>query len=150
MTEFVLEILDGDRVGEIFELASEPLTFGRRQGNDIVLKDEKCSGRHAQVVLEDGSWVLRDLDSTNGTLMDGRKIDEVGLTANDIFQTGHMPLYDAAARLVEVLPHDSRHVPAATAPMALNECCDARVPSAFSRPMVAEPPPLNESPETMP
>lgn len=88
MTEFVLEILDGDRAGEVFELGSEPLVFGRRQSNAIVLKDEKCSGRHAQVELQDGQWVLRDLESTNGTLMDGRKVEEVGLTANDIFQVG--------------------------------------------------------------
>ncbi len=88
MTEFVLEILDGDRVGEIFELSAEPMTFGRRNGNTVVLNDEKCSGRHATIVQEDGQWVLRDLDSTNGTLLDGRRVDEVGLTANDIFQLG--------------------------------------------------------------
>ena len=85
MTEYVLEILDGDRAGEIVELATEPLTFGRRAGNDVVLGDEKVSGQHATLTLEDGQWVLRDLDSTNGTLMDGRRIQEVGLTANDIF-----------------------------------------------------------------
>ena len=90
MTEYVLEILDGDRVGEVVELHGDSLTFGRRPSNDVILKDEKVSGAHATVTLEDGQWVLRDLDSTNGTRMDGRSVKEVGLTANDIFQLGRI------------------------------------------------------------
>ena len=90
MTEYVLEILDGDRAGEIVELTSEPVTFGRRAGNSVVLSDEKVSGQHASLTLEGGQWVLRDHDSTNGTLIDGRRIEEVGLTANDIFQLGRV------------------------------------------------------------
>jgi hypothetical protein len=90
MTEYVLEILDGDRAGEIVELTSETVTFGRRAGNSVVLSDEKVSGQHASLTLEGGQWVLRDHDSTNGTLMDGRRIEEVGLTANDIFQLGRV------------------------------------------------------------
>lgn len=90
MTEYVLEILDGDRAGEIVELTSEPVTFGRRAGNSVVLSDEKVSGKHATIGLEEGQWVLRDHDSTNGTLLDGRRIEEIGLTANDIFQLGRV------------------------------------------------------------
>ena len=88
MTEFVLEVLDGDLAGEIIPLGGGSLSVGRRQGNDLILADEKVSGQHAVIVLEEGQWVLRDLGSTNGTLMEGRRIQEVGLTADDIIQLG--------------------------------------------------------------
>ena len=88
MTEFVLEVLDGDLAGEIISLRSGSLSVGRRKDNDLVLPDEKVSGQHAVIVLEEGQWVLRDLESTNGTLMEGRRIQEVGLTADDIIQIG--------------------------------------------------------------
>ncbi|MCB9868603.1 MAG: FHA domain-containing protein [Planctomycetes bacterium] len=90
MTEYVLEILDGDRAGELIALGSQTVTIGRRQGNTVVLHDEKVSGQHASISNEGGQWVLKDLGSTNGTLMEGRRIDEVGLTENDIVQLGRI------------------------------------------------------------
>ena len=89
MADHVLEFLDGPRAGESVPLdASRPARLGRRDNNDIVLTDEKASGKHAEIVREDGGWVLRDLDSTNGTLMDGKSVREVALTSGDIFQVG--------------------------------------------------------------
>ncbi len=90
MTKYVLEILDGDQAGTTLELPSSKLRMGRRADNDLVLRDEKCSGHHAEIVFEDGGYVLRDLDSTNGSLIDGRKISEVALSNLDIFQVGRV------------------------------------------------------------
>ncbi len=92
MTDYVLEILDGDSAGDIFELAGGAITIGRRKSNTIVLDDEKVSGRHAEVVAEADHFLLRDLDSTNGTFMDGRQINELVLTPNDIVRVGRMRL----------------------------------------------------------
>ena len=88
MSEHVLEILAGDRAGEVISLARDRITLGRRPNNDIPVKDEKASGQHAELVQEGGAWVLRDLESTNGTFMDGRKVTEVGLSSGDVFQIG--------------------------------------------------------------
>ena len=85
-----LEILDGDSAGDTFDLGSASISIGRRQGNTIVLDDEKVSGRHAEVVAEDDHFLLKDLDSTNGTFLDGRQIGEVVLTANDIVRVGRV------------------------------------------------------------
>ncbi|MHC5066345.1 MAG: FHA domain-containing protein, partial [Planctomycetota bacterium] len=90
MTKYVLEILDGDQAGTTLELPGGKLRMGRRADNDLVLRDEKCSGHHAEISFEDGGYVLRDLDSTNGSLIDGRKISEVALTNLDIFQLGRV------------------------------------------------------------
>jgi len=88
MTEFVLEVLDGESRGHVISLARERLTLGRRPNNDVVLKDEKASGTHAEVVREGEAWVLRDLDSRNGTFLDGRKVSELSLSPGDVFKIG--------------------------------------------------------------
>ena len=89
MTEFEFEILDGERAGTVVPLSAK-LTVGRRPDNDLVLQDEKTSGKHAEVVREGDSYVVRDLGSTNGTLIDGRRIEEVALTPADVVQFGRI------------------------------------------------------------
>ncbi len=88
MTKFVLEILDGDQKGDSVSLGEERITIGRKPSNALVLSDEKCSGQHAEIVFEDGGYVLRDLESRNGTLLDGRKVTEIALSPFDTFQIG--------------------------------------------------------------
>ena len=90
MTQYVLEILDGDRAGDTVPLTKERLTIGRKSSNGLPVNDEKISGQHAEIVFEDGSFMLRDLGSTNGTLLDGRKVEEVVLTSFDTFQVGRV------------------------------------------------------------
>lgn len=51
-------------------------TIGRRDGaNDIVIPDPYCSGRHADLTAEDERLILTDLGSTNGTLVNGVKLE---------------------------------------------------------------------------
>lgn len=59
-----------------FELKPGTYTIGRRQGaNDIVIPDPYCSGRHAELAVEDGKFVLTDVGSTNGTQVNGVKLE---------------------------------------------------------------------------
>ena len=97
MTEFVLEVLEGDHAGEVLPLDPGGLKMGRKASNRLVLKDEKVSGEHAAVVFEDGRYVLRDLGSTNGTLIDGHKITEVPLSPGDEFLVGRVRIRFRAA-----------------------------------------------------
>lgn len=92
MTDYVLEILDGDRAGEVIPLGSSPLRIGRRAGNDLVLSDEKVSGQHAELAAEGGAITLRDLGSTNGSFLDGKRIEEVALTAGDVLRIGRVSM----------------------------------------------------------
>jgi uncharacterized protein (TIGR02996 family) len=50
------------------------ITFGRVDGNHVVLPDRNISRRHARLVIKDGKYVLVDLKSTNGTYVNGRKL----------------------------------------------------------------------------
>src|SRR5262245_13612531 len=90
---FALEVLQAGGVAErVVPLGGERTTVGRKPGNAIVLSDTHVSGVHAEVVEEGGRWVLRDLGSTNGTFLDGRKIEEVTLSPGDEFVIGQTRL----------------------------------------------------------
>lgn len=66
----------GQRRGMNVPLSRDaPLVIGRKRG-DLLLDDPLVSGTHAQIVPRDDGWVVQDLNSTNGTLLDGRLVQE--------------------------------------------------------------------------
>jgi len=52
------------------------VNIGRADYNDLVLNDESVSGQHAKLTRREGIWILVDLGSTNGTMVDGERIAE--------------------------------------------------------------------------
>jgi S1-C subfamily serine protease len=82
-----LRFVSGLRRGELFTLSGPTLRIGRSRDNDIVLPDDSSephtSGHHAELVLDGGAWTLRDLDSTNGTFLDGVRITREKLRTGD-------------------------------------------------------------------
>jgi hypothetical protein len=60
--------------GEWFPLGNDVITIGRYSENDIVLADPQASRHHAEIIREGRRWVLHDLDSANGTFVNGRRI----------------------------------------------------------------------------
>jgi hypothetical protein len=80
--------------GNEFPLNSAPVTLGRGGQNDLVLDgDEFASARHARIeVRGDGVWV-QDLDSTNGTYVNGaRVVGAQRLDAGDVLRVGETDL----------------------------------------------------------
>ena len=69
-------------------LTAEPITVGRDPKNDIVLDDRRVSRRHAEVRLRLGRYTLYDLQSTNGTFVNGRRIAEMVLSDDDRITIG--------------------------------------------------------------
>jgi membrane-bound lytic murein transglycosylase D len=67
-----------------------------------IMDDASVSRSHIEVSFHDGSWWLRDLDTTNGTYIDGRKIDVVALTTPTKVQLG------TGATLLSLIPEGSR------------------------------------------
>ena len=88
MANYVLEILDGDRAGEVLPVGDSIIRIGRKAGNDIVLNDEKTSGVHCEILPEGDRLVLKDLGSTNGTFLDGKRLNELVLTPGDVVTIG--------------------------------------------------------------
>jgi hypothetical protein len=80
--------------GAAFALNAAPLTLGRGGQNDLVLEgDEFASSRHARIeVRGDGAWV-QDLESTNGTFVNGsRVVGAQRLGAGDVLRVGETDL----------------------------------------------------------
>lgn len=55
---------------------STPFYIGREPGCDVELAHAQVSRRHAEVSLVDGEWIIRDLQSSNGLFVDGKRADE--------------------------------------------------------------------------
>jgi uncharacterized protein (TIGR02996 family) len=84
-----IEVRHTDGTVNAFELRANEITFGRVQGNDIVLPRGNISKRHARLVLRDDKYILVDLKSTNGTYVNGRKITSpIVLKAEDKIHIG--------------------------------------------------------------
>lgn len=83
-----LAIIDGPDAGTVLRIEKPRVTIGR-SGADITINDTEASRQHAAVEIHDTAYVLQDLGSTNGTLVDGRKISEpTDLQDKSEFQIG--------------------------------------------------------------
>ncbi|MGD8792766.1 MAG: FHA domain-containing protein [Anaerolineae bacterium] len=60
--------------GQTYPLGFEPLSIGRQGDNTVVLSDPQVSRHHAEVSVQGGRWVVRDLGSANGTYVNGQHI----------------------------------------------------------------------------
>ena len=69
-----LVITSGPREGMEIELPSEQLTIGRSSESGLVIRDDYTSTHHARLMLWNDAWVIQDLDSTNGTFLDGSRV----------------------------------------------------------------------------
>src|SRR3954447_4075762 len=70
--------------------AAGRLTIGRDPASDLVLEDSRVSWRHAEITTEDGRATVRDLGSSNGTWLAGRRLasDPVALEDDAAFTIG--------------------------------------------------------------
>ncbi len=68
------------------------MLLGRHQSCDVVLEDNAVSRRHAQLRFRDGKWILQDLDSTNGTVVNGVAVGRCELRPGDCVVIGDQRL----------------------------------------------------------
>jgi len=59
---------------DLLPLYRPAITLGRSQNNDVILEDARVSGQHAQLNLGREGWMIGDLDSSNGTTVDGQRL----------------------------------------------------------------------------
>jgi pSer/pThr/pTyr-binding forkhead associated (FHA) protein len=70
-------------------LTTEPVTLGRQVDNDVVLKDARVSRHHARITFEDGQYWIEDLNSANGTVLNGRaRVQRQRLASGDTLSIG--------------------------------------------------------------
>lgn len=88
MTGVTIKILHGADRGKIFEDLEPPLTVGREEGNVIQLNDERVSRCHFKIQRDNDRMVLTDLESTNGTKVNGVESQLKILRHGDIISVG--------------------------------------------------------------
>ncbi len=87
-----LRVLDGADRGRVYENVPTPLTIGREEGNSVQLNDERISRFHVKIQEDDDKLVLTDLQSTNGTKVNGENIQLWILRFGDIVALGRTVL----------------------------------------------------------
>ncbi|MDR2082594.1 MAG: FHA domain-containing protein [Candidatus Ancillula trichonymphae] len=77
----LLRVLSGIAQGDVFDLESPSNSFemiiGRSNEATVVIQDSSVSSRHARIFSLDGVYYIEDLNSTNGTVVDGHRISSV-------------------------------------------------------------------------
>ncbi len=96
-----LVIREGDVWGEVITLTpGQVITVGRAPTNRVVLHDEICSRNHCEIFQSNSKWVLRDLESRNGTRVDNSQVEgDWELFDGEMIQIGRCALgftYDPA------------------------------------------------------
>jgi hypothetical protein len=89
-----LVAMDGQQKGEDFRLREGKNTLGSAQDADIALRDQSVSAKHASISYRDGTFVITDLDSTNGTFLNTgtEPVARQELRDNDLIRVGQTTL----------------------------------------------------------
>jgi predicted component of type VI protein secretion system len=88
MTGVTIKILHGADRGKVFHNIEPPVTIGREEGNSIQLNDERVSRCHFKIQRDNDRLVLTDLDSTNGTKVNGEDCQLKILRHGDLISVG--------------------------------------------------------------
>jgi pSer/pThr/pTyr-binding forkhead associated (FHA) protein len=86
------QVLDGVDKGRVFHDLVVPFTIGREEGNHLRLNDERVSRFHAKVQQDNNDLILTDLESTNGTRVNGHVIQIRRLRFGDQVMVGRSTL----------------------------------------------------------
>lgn len=94
----VLRAFAPDGTERTLEVVGTPLTIGRAGDNAVVLADGRVSRHHGRLQARHGALIYTDLGSTNGSRVNGVRVDEIALGAGDRLEVGDTVL------VVETLP----------------------------------------------
>src|SRR5947207_14040712 len=88
MMMVTFQVLDGVDRGKVFRNLMPPVTIGREEGNILRLNDERVSRFHAKVQFDNSEIILTDLESTNGTRVNGNVVQIRRLRPGDRIGVG--------------------------------------------------------------
>jgi DNA-binding NtrC family response regulator len=104
-----LVVLRGPDRGRALALAREEVVVGTGGGADLALSDETVSRNHLAIRVQPDGFLLRDLDSTNGTYLDGRRVREAWIAPGDKIDFGASRIRLEATRQTVDLPLSEAH-----------------------------------------
>lgn len=92
MQRITLRVISGADRGRVYRELAMPITIGREEGNVVQLNDERISRYHVKIQEDDGRLVITDLDSTNGTRINGHVCNLKILRYGDTISVGRTVL----------------------------------------------------------
>ncbi|MGW2840990.1 FHA domain-containing protein [Streptomyces sp. NPDC001493] len=102
----------GPFAGQSVVLGAASLTFGRKGDNGVVIVSPSASRLHAEIVREDGEYVLHDRDSRNGTFVNDQRVTRHVLRPNDEVRIGDETfLFEAQDVMETVIDLSQLHLP---------------------------------------
>ena len=110
MPYLVQKMANGLTAGE-WNLATNPMSFGHGEDATVRIDDRKMSRQHFRISPQANGYLLQDLGSTNGTLVNGVRVTEATLKPNDQIQAGGSKVFfiDGLQTIVRNLKHEHHH-----------------------------------------
>ena len=87
-----LQVLSGSLAGQSYELKVDKTTIGRVEDNAFQIAEPSVSSHHCEILLKGSDVVVRDLDSTNGSFINGEKITEAVLKPGQTLRLGQVDM----------------------------------------------------------
>jgi len=102
-----LVVIKGPQRGTEYVIASDVMRIGKAPENDLVVADETVSRVHFEIVRDAKGYLVRDLNSTNGTFLDGAEVKEAYLRAGSVVAAGACELkFTPFEERIEILPSE--------------------------------------------
>ena len=137
-----LTVRQGEQEGSVFTLSEQPAIIGREDTADITIGDPEMSRRHAKVVFQAGKYVIEDLGSTNGTILNGTKVtDPRTLASGDTIKIGQTVLEYQEQMLPTPAPVQQAPAPVAPSGAEIPPPPQPAAPVAPTAPAAPEAPP---------
>ncbi|MBL4632501.1 MAG: sigma 54-interacting transcriptional regulator [Kofleriaceae bacterium] len=106
-----LVVLRGPEKGTEYIVQGEVIRVGKGAENDLVVSDETVSRMHFEIVRDAKGYLLRDLDSTNGTFLDGAEIREAYIRAGSVIAAGAAELkFSPFEERIQIFPSDKEQL----------------------------------------
>lgn len=84
-----LIVIEGPSKGRKLDLSKPKTTLGKRENNDLIIDDKTVSRTHFEIIQTEDSYLLKDLESTNGTYINDLRVKEAYLSPGDVIQIGN-------------------------------------------------------------
>src|SRR5947209_16140019 len=83
-----IKFLTGSLAGNTYHITKPKITLGREPDNDIVLSDPSVSRHHAQVTLDNGTWIITKLERRNTVTVNHRNVQQTTINDRDTIRIG--------------------------------------------------------------
>ena len=111
-----LVLLSAGMTGRTHELKVDKTTIGRVEDNTFQIAEPSVSSHHCEILLRGSEVVVRDLNSTNGTFINGEKVTETVIKPGQVLRLGQIEMrLETDSATSSVAPSSTTSTPAPTA-----------------------------------